>query len=80
MDLLLVAVVLGGILFFIWLGHESAKGELSADEADIDVQRKVLQEQWAALESARQVNDVLFEARDEMRRAANARRRPGQRR
>lgn len=79
-EILMTAVVIGGPLFFIWLGYEFAKGRSFVDQADIDTQRRMLQEQWTALENAHRVNDVLFEAQHELRRAATVRRRPGQRR
>jgi len=67
---------MGAVAFFVWLGFECGR---SAEQEDNDVQRRVLQEEWATLESARQVDDVLFEARQEMW-DATARRRPGRRR
>lgn len=65
MTLLLVALVMG---LFVWLGYKLARELGTAERAELDVQRQVLDAEWTALEQARQVNDVFFQARDQLRR------------
>jgi hypothetical protein len=68
MDGFFVFVLLMALVaFLVWLGYVLARERTSAERAELDEQRDVLDAEWTALEQTRRVNDVFFRARDAMR-------------
>jgi len=66
---LLTVLITASALGLVWLGYWAAEYDFTEDREALDTQRDALSTEWAALEQARRVNDVFFDARDALRQA-----------
>jgi hypothetical protein len=67
---LLIVLVLAFVTIVIRFGPLVAWEELRKERAELDVRRHVLDIEWETLDKVRRINDVFYQTRSALRRAA----------